>query len=69
MASTPTNTRALFLATPVRMICAARCGLRWATRLSNVSASSAWSSPSAAVALRAIAVLTPPGCTVVTFTG
>ena len=69
LASPPTRTRALFLRTASRMIWAARSGLVLASRLSNILASFSLSSPSAAVALRAIAVLTPPGWTAVTRTG
>ena len=54
-ASAPTRTRARFLRTPSRMICAARSGDVLAS-LSNLWASAAESRPSAAVALRAIAV-------------
>jgi hypothetical protein len=51
------------------MIRAAFCGDVLASFLSKVCVNSARSTPSAAVILRTIAVLIPPGCTVVTFTG
>ena len=51
------------------MILAAFSGLVLASLVSKALAISATSMPSAAVALRAIAVLMPPGCTQVTLTG
>ncbi|COV16425.1 Uncharacterised protein [Mycobacterium tuberculosis] len=69
LASRPTTTRAWPLATPLTMVLAAISGECSASRRSKNSANVCWSSPSATVALRATAVLMPPGCTHVTLTG
>nr|CRL74454.1 hypothetical protein CPGR_01289 [Mycolicibacter nonchromogenicus] len=68
-ASFPMSTRARPLLTLSRITRAASSAVVEAIRRSKLSAMAAASSPSATVALRAIAVLMPPGCTVVTLTG
>ncbi len=69
MASDPISTRPLPFSTPLRMVLAASIGVVLASLASKNFATSAWSKFSATVALRAMAVLMPPGCTTVTFTG
>jgi hypothetical protein len=68
-ASQPTTIGAWPSRTPLTILFAAISGKRIASRLSKNAAKVWWSSPSATAALRATAVLIPPGCTHVTLTG